>query len=542
MSKACIFLFIMMVSCIDLYAQNHKPSDQTKEKDMVSSPEEEVKKLTDLQQKFYNLGNFELFKEYTDSILYIARANDLKEFEIDAVIRQGVYFNQVAKFDKALTSYLEAMDLAKTLPKSYQKETVILINMGNVYNTIKYTGKAKVAFNKALGYIDTYGGPDIYKMAIHMGLGVSSHANKEFEESLEHTKKAKEIGIKLKRTDIIIAALNNMADVYNQLNKPEKALECTEEALHLYEPGQSEERRALSLFTMGCTLINLKRYKDAIKPLDLALTMAISNKYPKIEKDAHKQLSRVYEELEDFQKANQHQKAYTLARETYLNTISDAKKLEVEKDLSKKEDLLKEQNVFIVFGLVILFLIVGILFFSIWKKKKIDQERKKIKEDYSILSGEHLGLKSKMQELAKKIQKQQEDETTKTQPQYKNSSLTDQDRDRYMNQILDYMEKEKPYLDFEINQTDLAAKLNISSHHFSEVLSFCFEQNFYNFINIYRVNEAKKIMKDPQYDRYKILAIGYEAGFKSKTSFNRVFKTHVGLTPSEYKKKQISLN
>ena len=46
-------------------------------------------------------------------------------------------------------------------------------------------------------------------------------------------------------------------------------------------------------------------------------------------------------------------------------------------------------------------------------------------------------------------------------------------------------------------------------------------------------------MQDPKYDNYKILAIGYEAGFKSKTSFNRVFKTHVGLTPSEYKKKYV---
>ena len=44
-------------------------------------------------------------------------------------------------------------------------------------------------------------------------------------------------------------------------------------------------------------------------------------------------------------------------------------------------------------------------------------------------------------------------------------------------------------------------------------------------------------MKNPIYEEYKIVAIGYEAGFKSKTSFNRAFKNLVGVTPSEYRKK-----
>ena len=45
-------------------------------------------------------------------------------------------------------------------------------------------------------------------------------------------------------------------------------------------------------------------------------------------------------------------------------------------------------------------------------------------------------------------------------------------------------------------------------------------------------------MKYPNFKDYKILVIAYKAGFKSKTSFNRVFKNHTGFTPSEFRKQQ----
>lgn len=52
--------------------------------------------------------------------------------------------------------------------------------------------------------------------------------------------------------------------------------------------------------------------------------------------------------------------------------------------------------------------------------------------------------------------------------------------------------KEKPNLDLDINQFNLANFLEISNHHFPEILHHSFEQNFYNFTNSYRINEAKK--------------------------------------------------
>ena len=122
--------------------------------------------------------------------------------------------------------------------------------------------------------------------------------------------------------------------------------------------------------------------------------------------------------------------------------------------------------------------------------------------------------------------------------QLKKSSFSAEEEQKYMTSILNYMEKEKPYLNHEINQSDMAKNLHMSVHLFSEVLNICFKKNFNNFINLYRVDTAKRLMRDPKFAYYKILAIGYEAGFPSKTSFNRVFKNLVGLTPTEYQKAQ----
>ncbi|MDP3682733.1 MAG: helix-turn-helix domain-containing protein, partial [Ignavibacteria bacterium] len=60
-------------------------------------------------------------------------------------------------------------------------------------------------------------------------------------------------------------------------------------------------------------------------------------------------------------------------------------------------------------------------------------------------------------------------------------------------------------------------------------------ENFYKFINKYRIEEVKKLFSDPSRKDYTILAMAYEAGFPSKSSFHNIFKNFTGLTPTEYR-------
>ena len=98
--------------------------------------------------------------------------------------------------------------------------------------------------------------------------------------------------------------------------------------------------------------------------------------------------------------------------------------------------------------------------------------------------------------------------------------------------------KKKPYLDPELTLSQLAKDLSISRSQLSQLINDGIGENFYDFVNKYRVEQVKKLMIDPQVKNYNMLGIALEAGFKSKSTFNLIFKRFTGLTPTEYRKNQ----
>ena len=121
-------------------------------------------------------------------------------------------------------------------------------------------------------------------------------------------------------------------------------------------------------------------------------------------------------------------------------------------------------------------------------------------------------------------------------PKYANSKLPESDLQRYMKQLTHYMKTKKPYLTPSLTIDDLSKKLSIPGWQLSQVINTSFHQNFFNFINNYRIEEAKRLMTEPAHNKTTILEILYEVGFNSKSTFNDVFKKQTGMTPSEFKK------
>ncbi|MBC7937479.1 MAG: helix-turn-helix transcriptional regulator [Rhizobacter sp.] len=100
------------------------------------------------------------------------------------------------------------------------------------------------------------------------------------------------------------------------------------------------------------------------------------------------------------------------------------------------------------------------------------------------------------------------------------------------------MENERLFLENELTLPAVAEKLGISIHDASYLINETTGQNFYNFINKYRVAEAKKLLASATIEELNILGIAYAAGFNSKTTFNTTFKKLVGVSPSQYSKEQ----
>jgi AraC-like DNA-binding protein len=107
-------------------------------------------------------------------------------------------------------------------------------------------------------------------------------------------------------------------------------------------------------------------------------------------------------------------------------------------------------------------------------------------------------------------------------------------KDELAEKIIEIMVQSKPYLNPKLTLNELANQLNVSPHVMSKTLNDSFQKNFFDFINTYRTEAFKEKLDDPKFQNYTFLAVAFEAGFNSKTAFNRSFKRVTGQSPSEY--------
>ena len=119
---------------------------------------------------------------------------------------------------------------------------------------------------------------------------------------------------------------------------------------------------------------------------------------------------------------------------------------------------------------------------------------------------------------------------------YENSKLQTEQKEKYLQELIAFVEREKIYQSSELTLAELSAKVNIPTHYVSQIINEKLNVNFLDFINGYRVKAAQEMLVDPEWNPYTIVSIAYEAGFNAKSTFYAVFKKHVGMTPSQYRK------
>ena len=125
----------------------------------------------------------------------------------------------------------------------------------------------------------------------------------------------------------------------------------------------------------------------------------------------------------------------------------------------------------------------------------------------------------------------------KTEPteKYKTSALDAERAEEILPKLLALMEKEKVYLDPDLTLKKLAERLMIHYNHLSQIVNEKLQQSFNDFINKYRIEEAKKKLLDPVEGKKTVLEIAYDTGFYSKSVFNTAFKKFTGMTPSQFR-------
>jgi len=118
---------------------------------------------------------------------------------------------------------------------------------------------------------------------------------------------------------------------------------------------------------------------------------------------------------------------------------------------------------------------------------------------------------------------------------YAGSNLKDEETKGLFGKLQTLLTEEKLYLDAELTIQDLADRIPSTSKILSQVINQCSGKSYFDFINTYRCEEFKSMVKvsDP---KMTIMELMYESGFNSKSSFNKEFKKLNGTTPSEFRK------
>ncbi len=128
-------------------------------------------------------------------------------------------------------------------------------------------------------------------------------------------------------------------------------------------------------------------------------------------------------------------------------------------------------------------------------------------------------------------------EDSSSSQKYQKVKIDDAECEAIVHRMREYLERERVYVNADLKMKDLADVLHLSSSKLSQVFNLYLKENYYEFINRYRLTEFKKLIEQGEYKRYTITALSEQCGFK-KSNFFSTFRKVEGMTPAEYLKKQ----
>ena len=122
-----------------------------------------------------------------------------------------------------------------------------------------------------------------------------------------------------------------------------------------------------------------------------------------------------------------------------------------------------------------------------------------------------------------------------TESVHNNTLFTDSERTEYDRRVQQVVKTDHAFLNSDLTLDELAERTGISSKKLSQFINEHYRQNFFDFVNSFRIEEAKRILTESKDPKLTVLEVMYQSGFNSKSSFNSLFKKKTGQTPSEFR-------
>ena len=178
-------------------------------------------------------------------------------------------------------------------------------------------------------------------------------------------------------------------------------------------------------------------------------------------------------------------------------------------------------SVWAVLELVLLVLAITLLW--VWWR---------FRKNTKVLLSERDEIEDALVEMEQELQKEEEKDVAK----YERVKIDEDECADIVKRMKEYIEREKFYTNADLKMKDLADVLHLSAPKLSQIFNIYLGQNYYDYINRYRLDEFKRLIAAGEYKRYTITALSEQCGFK-KSNFFSTFRKVEGITPTEYLKK-----
>ena len=385
----------------------------------------------------------------------------------------------------------------------------------------------------------------IYCGAISMARNLC--LNRKMEEAWRYTREADRLS---KRYDF-----KNRSDIYDTYG--EIALEAGdymkaglyyEQAIR--EHGFSQAAYVVSTYVgYGRALIAQKKYKSALEKLQIGKEISEKNITSLFRREVYLLLSACYDRLGEPKEALEYYKRYTA--ESFRLYNEDKERTEKElmvryetekrnKELAQKNMLLqKEQNrVMALVGITFVVLIVVLLFYINYRRKN-RLYKQIVRESVDWLAKERQFSK-RIAEQEKQLQELIGKAGAVDGGRYSGSSLNKDSQQELFGRLERLMQNDQVYKNSLFTREKMAELLGTNRTYLSQTINEQTGLTFTHYMNKYRIEEARRILADPQ-DDTPIKAIAADLGFSSVTTFYTLFKAVVQMSPDQYRKHARSL-
>lgn len=124
---------------------------------------------------------------------------------------------------------------------------------------------------------------------------------------------------------------------------------------------------------------------------------------------------------------------------------------------------------------------------------------------------------------------------------YAHSGLKAEEAQRIASQLRMALDEKKIFLQSNLTIESLAAAVGSTRHHLSQVINGQFQKSYFDLVNGYRLEEARRRLSDPKFAHYTIAAVALDSGFSSVSGFNELFRKTYQQTPSQFRSRQVKI-